>query len=84
MLREHREPPVHQALMGPQERAVPQVQAELREAVALQAVRGQVEVQAPQLRRVLRGRADLPARQEHRQPLHLLLAIPPTALHGME
>ena len=31
VLREHREPPVHQALMGPQERAVPQGQAVYRD-----------------------------------------------------
>ena len=81
------EPQARQAVVAlrvkPEPLALPERQV-ARGPPRLQEVRGQVEVQAPQLRRVLRGRADLPARQEHRQPLHLLLAIPLTALHGME
>lgn len=67
VLREHREPPVHQALMGPQERVVPQVQAELREAVALMAVRGlqaQVGLPVPQALTELPVPAEPRVRQE--------------------
>lgn len=80
------EPQVRQAVVAlrvkPEPLALPERQV-ARGPPRLQAVRGQVEVQAPQLRRVLRGRADRLARQEHRQPLHLLSATPLTPLHGM-
>ena len=81
------EPQVRQEVVvlrvKPEPLALPERQV-ARGPPRLQAVRGQVEVQAPQLRRVLRGRADRLARQEHRQPLHPLFPILLTALHGME
>lgn len=81
------EPQARQAVVAlrvkPEPLALPERQV-ARGPPRLQEVQAQVEVQAPQLRRVLRGRADRLARQEHRQPLHLLSATPLTTLHGME